>query len=282
MTDGRAANASTAPRSPDFTLTKWYMDVVDEHLNAYIGYWVELKWRQVRLQGDHHLLRRAEDGVTTHGGLSTVPPPTRETEARVRWRPRHGSGLWSAAAEPITATLFESDRGAIRWECLMPKARARMDLPQLSIEGWGYVERVELTVPAWNLPFERLLWGRAHTPGHSLVWIRSTGIAAHSLAWYDGSPVADLVVVEDRIQTSACRLDIEQAVPLRQGFLRNTIFHPLPVVTKLLPGSTFRAHERKWVARGTLHGPATPEPATVLLLTAGLCGLVIRRRRAAA
>ena len=264
MTDGRATNASTDPRSSDFTLTKWYMDVVDEQLNAYIGYWVALKWRHVRLQGDHHLLRTAEDGVRTHGGLSNVPPPIREGEARVRWHPRHGSGLWSAAADPITATLFDADLGAIRWECLMPKARARMDLSQLSIDGWGYVERIELTVPVWDLPFERLLWGRAHTAGHSLVWIQSAGVAAHSLAWYDGAPVTGLDVRDDRIQTSACRVDIEQAIPLRRGPLHATIFHRLPAVTKLLPRPAFLAHEHKWVARGLLHGPAAPEPATLI------------------
>ncbi len=209
-------------------------------------------------------MRTARDGVTTRGGLSAVPPPDDTDGASIRWAAEQATGLWSAVAEPIRATLFESDRGAIRWECLMPKARARMELPQLSIEGWGYVERLELTVPAWDLPFERLLWGRAHTAGHSLVWIQSTGAAAHSLAWYDGSPVTDLVVREDRIQTSTCRVDIEQAVPLRRGPLHATIFHSLPAVTKLLPRPAFLAHESKWVARGLLHGPAAPEPATLI------------------
>jgi len=264
MRDRAVAIPGTAPMGPDFTLTKWYMDVVDEHQNAYIGYWVALTWRKLQLQGDHHLLRTARDGVTTHGGLSALPPPTCESDTQIRWRSDEYTGLWSAAADPIRATLFQSERGAIRWECLMPKARGEIDLPQLSIRGWGYLERLEMTLPVWDLPFNRLYWGRCHTANHYLVWIQWSGATSQSLAWHNGLCLSDLTITDRLIETSECRLTIDHRVPLRQGQLISTIFRPLGAVTKLLPRPAFMAHERKWLGHGTLHVEAGSEPATIL------------------
>jgi len=247
-----------------FALTKWYMDVVDERLNTYIGYWLTLTWRKLRLQGHHQLLRTAHDGVSSHGGLSNLPPPAGEDGSHLRWRSDDATGLWTAAADPIAATLFRSESGEIRWQCLMPKARGQVELPQLSLRGWGYVERIDMTVPIWSLPFKRLHWGRAHTANHSLVWIQLAGATSQSLAWLDGCGLTDLVIADTRIETSACRLAIDQNIPLRHGPLISTVFRQLESVTKLLPRSAFMAHERKWVGQGQLHVGATSEPATVI------------------
>ena len=247
-----------------FALTKWYLDVVDERLNVFIGYWLALTWGTLRLQGHHHLLRTERDGVTSHGELDDLPPPAWDDDSRLRWRSDDAAGLWTAAAEPIAATLIRSERGEIHWQCLMPKARGRIDLPQHSLRGWGYVERIDMTVPIWSLPFERLHWGRAHTASHSLVWIQLAGATSQSLAWLDGRPLTDLVVADTRIETSACSLTIDQNIPLRHGPLISTVFRPLESVTRRLPRSAFMAHERKWVGCGRLHVGSSAEPATVI------------------
>jgi hypothetical protein len=252
------------PRSSDFALTKWYMDVVDEHQNVYIGYWLALTWRKLQLHGHRHLVRTTRDGVTDCGGWNALPAPVWDGATHVRWSHDDLSALWTAEADPIEATLFQSERGEIRWRCLMPKARGLIELPQLSVRGWGYVERLETTVPAWNLPFDHLYWGRCHTADHTLVWIRWSGETSQALAWHNGCGVADLAIADAEIRTSECRLTIEERVPLCDGRLLSRFFRPLDAIAGLLPRSALRAHERKWVGQGTLHVRDTSEPATIL------------------
>jgi len=264
MVDSKAARISAAASSSGFSLTKWYLDVVGERQDVYIGYWLALAWHNLRLQGHHQLLRTAHDGVSSHGGLGVLPPPDVEGDGRVRWQSDGATGLWTAAADSIGATLFQSELGEIRWQCLMPKARSEVHLSDRSIHGWGYVERIDMTVPVWSLPFERLYWGRCHTANHYLVWIQTSGASSQSLAWHNGRLLADLVISDTLIRTSECRLTIEQRVPLRQGPIISTIFAPLKEVTSLLPRPAFMADERKWLGQGTLHLDDLSEPATIL------------------
>jgi hypothetical protein len=260
----KAEAAGMARRFPEFALTKWYMDVVDEHQTVYIGYWLSLAWRKLKLRGHHQLLRTARDGVKHHGAFGALPAPMQGGDARIRWHAGDATALWTAAAAPIEAMLHQSALGEIRWRCLMPKAHGRVELPQRSITGWGYVECIEMTLPVWNLPFQHLYWGRCHTANHCLVWIQWSGASSQTLAWHDGRCLTDLVIADDAIRTSEWRLTIDRRLLLRDGTLLSSLFGPLGHVPRLLPRSVLLAHERKWVGQGRLHVQGGSEPATIL------------------
>jgi hypothetical protein len=280
MTGGKpeAPRERPAAPAPEFALTKWYLDIVGDGLAAYVGYWVSLRWRGVTLCGQQHLLHTPHTGVTSYGGLGTPPPPVVKgaPPTQVRWEPNDSTGVWNAVCNPIERTLYRSPQGDIDWHCLMPKAQGRVELPHLAIEGWGYVERLDITLPVWTLPFRRLLWGRAHSASHCLTWIAWSATAAaepwaepgHAqelqLALYDGAAATGLVVSEAEVRTDACRLVVGARLPLRQGNLLSTVFEPLEALTRLLPRAAFLADERKWVAEGCLESGGTVEPATLL------------------
>jgi hypothetical protein len=56
----------------------------------------------------------------------------------------------------------------------------------VALAGFGYVERLRITLPAAELPFRRLSWGRHLSAAHALVWIDWHDRAANRWIFLDG------------------------------------------------------------------------------------------------
>ena len=165
----------------DFYLKKWYLDAADDQGNVYIGYLVSLQWRHLELHGYHHLWRTPRSGIQTQGGLVNQPPPVWENKSRLIWQPHHLTATWDSVADGLDETLLTTDQGEIKWQCTQPKAKAHTHLPHLSFTGWGYTEFIEMTIPVWELPLNKLYWGRCHSDHHYLVWIKWDGSTTQHL-----------------------------------------------------------------------------------------------------
>ncbi len=245
----------------DFFLKKWYLDAADQQGNIYIGYHVELHWRYLELHGYQHVWHTPKDGTQSQSGLTKQPLPVWELKHRLIWQPHHLTAMWDSVADQIDETLYCTDQGEITWHCTQPKARARICLPHLTFSGWGYTECLEMTIPVWELPFDHLYWGRAHSENHYLVWIQWEGASSQQLVWHNGSRATDLMINATHIQGPDCQLILGENIPLRQGKLISTVFKPYHRVTKLLPEATFLADEHKWYNLGQLESTTGSESA---------------------
>jgi hypothetical protein len=264
MENNSARDSGHAVARPDFILKKWYLDAADDQGNVYIGYWVALRWRELRVHGYQQLWHTPPRGVKTQGGLSRRPPPCWQSDSRLGWQVGPAQHTWDSAAPGIGGKLISTAEGDIRWQCTQPKAWAHIQLPRLSWTGWGYTECIDITIPIWRLPFQTLYWGRCHTASHYLVWMKWDGVAADNLLWHNGQRSTDWTISDRLVEGPDFRLTIDEPIPLRQGLLIETVFRPLSKLTALFPAATFLADEHKWYSLGRLDTPASSEPATMI------------------
>jgi len=248
----------------DFSLKKWYLDAADDQGNVYIGYWVSLRWRELRLHGYQQLWHTLQSGVKTQGGLTKQPPPAWQSDNQLRWQLKTAKAVWDSAAHGIHETLMSTDQGDVRWQCTQPKAKANIQLPLLSFTGWGYTECIDITIPVWELPFTTLYWGRCHTANHYLVWMKWDGVMSNNLIWHNGRRSTDWVMTNHLIKGSDFHLTIDNPIPLRQGRLISTVFSSFDKLIKLFPKSTFLADEHKWYSQGRFDTQTSSEPATII------------------
>ena len=78
----------------------------------------------------------------------------------------------------------------VEWHCLHPRARAEVSVAGSHVfRGFGYVERIVLSLPAWDLPIAGLRWGRFLNDSDALVWIDLRGPFSTQLAYHNGARV---------------------------------------------------------------------------------------------
>jgi hypothetical protein len=243
-----------------FRLRKWYLDVVDGDGSACIGYWARLSWGPLRLHYASLLLAEPGAAPVQRQTLQPGPPPRLEGGACTWTCPPLGvAGAWAALAAPLQKVLLATPTGGIRWNCHQPAAAARLSFDTDAgaagtLRGFGYVEVLELTLPPWRLPFDRLWWGRFVGAGASLVWLQWRGRSQRRLALLDGELHRTPRITAERVALDgAGSLDLAEhtdvrAAPLGAGALRS-----LPGLVRLLPRRFRDADERKRLSRGTLH-----------------------------
>ncbi len=248
----------------NFFLKKWYVDAADSLGHVFIGYWLKLRWGKVRLHGSQHLWRTPENRLRSETGLGRLPEPAWQNQRQINWSTDCSTCSWESAADPLFATLLSSEQGTIHWHCCQPKANAHIRLPQINFNGWGYTERLELTIPVWKLPLKTLYWGRCHTEHHALVWIKWVGDAPRTLAWLDGQQSSQVQISQELVQGSNFYLAIDDQVPLHRGRLTTTLLKTMGKAISIFPQSTFISEENKWYGRGRLETPNSTEPATII------------------
>jgi hypothetical protein len=240
-----------------FALTKWYLDVVAPDGVAVIGYAAELSWGDVRLHYASTLLARPQGAShpSTRATLHTAQPV--DDGARITWRsnPLAVDGEWRPLAAPTGATLYASPDGAVRWDCRYPRARARVEVDGAVVEGLGYVERLELTLPPWKMPIRELRWGRALTETEGVVWVdwRGDGERLHDVQWVDraGARLGPCVVDDHGVVADGAPVvRFVDATPLRTGQLGANVLHALPAaIVRRLPPFVVAMDERKTLSR---------------------------------
>ncbi|MBK8594309.1 MAG: hypothetical protein IPN83_01725 [Holophagales bacterium] len=245
-----------------FHLTKWYLDAVSEDGRVLVGHHGELSWKGISFRHASVLLRDRAGQVTERWASRGISAPVLE-EGSVRWTSLRPAvdGLWKRAeggagnAESGSFRLLATAEGSVDWSCLVPAARVRATLPDGSLlEGSGYAEKLELSIPPWRLPIEELRWGRFLSGGSSLVWIDWRGAVPLSLALLDGRRVA-VVSIDDTSVVLADppgRLDLLPTAVLRDGLLGGPVLGRVPGLSRTLPARMLRVHESRRLARGVL------------------------------
>src|ERR1035437_8108010 len=187
MPDNGLFTDRCAGGSKIFELVKWYMDVVADDGSALFAYSARVRWGAVRVSVGSLCHLSAAGVVSEEHTLRPGRSPQFE-DGRLAWSCGHLglSGEGVATSAPIQCTLFDDERGAIEWHCLAPRASAKVRVGDVALRGHGYVERLRITRPPAELPFQRLSWGRHLSEQHALVWIDWHDDAANRWIFLDG------------------------------------------------------------------------------------------------
>jgi len=244
-----------SPR-PAFELSKWYLDAVGEDGEVFIGYRADLRLRRLAVSYASALTAGARGARTR----STVRPGKEPDffEGALAWaEPKLAvAAAWRGAARPISRTLYESPEGAVRWHCLLPSARAEVACDGVVLRGFGYAERLSMTIPPWRLPIDTLRWGRFLSPEHSAVWIdwekESDG---RTWIFVDGTEVQGKASEEGILfEGGRVGLPASGRLVLRDGRLS----HLLRNLRLPLSPSALAIHETKWRTPGVLECAGAP------------------------
>jgi hypothetical protein len=155
-------------------------------------------------------------------------------------------------ADSIERTLLDNEAGRVHWHCLSPRADATVRIADRTVRGLGYAERLVMTVKPWRLPFNELRWGRFLSSDDYLIWIDWRGGLSRTWAFLNGTERQGAVVTDQSVSLDdEVRLAMEEDRMIRSGSLSNTALRSLRAAASLVPRWR-RAHESKWIARGTL------------------------------
>lgn len=246
--------------SPAFLLSKWYLDCVAEDGTAFIGYVARLRWRVLPLDYASILIRRP-DG-TEYTQMSLARESFQLEGSRIRWVSRHFrmEAEWTRVQRPIERELFNNDTGGIRWSCMIPLGKATITIrDRATVRGFGYVERMDLSIPPWHLPKAELRWGRFLTDTDAVVWIDWKGNRPLTLLLHNGNDVVGPVVTDDDISGgNGFQLSFAQHTILRKGPIISTTLSAIPGLAMVLPEQILRMNETKWLSSGRLAHTGSP------------------------
>jgi hypothetical protein len=258
-------------RAGDFWLHKWYLDATDGDGNVFIGYWAAARWNRLSLHFHQLLLQPAAGMLRSIGGFATQPEPAWRNEGLLEWCVPDMYAEWQASrSEAIAEKLLTNPAGEISWHCHQPRAQAHVEMPGFRIKGWGYVECIDITIPAWRLPLRTLYWGRCHSANHYLVWIKWEGSSHRSLLWHNGQRIEEFELSETGIQAAAVAFAVEQSRAVRQGAIGAHVFS-LPGGSNLhIPKKALRIFEHKMYGSGQIVTKSSSEPASAIYETVTL------------
>ena len=240
--------------APPFQLAKWYLDCVSESGDGAILYLAELRWRKLHLRYANRLLFLGGRITSKTSIRHCELPHASGDEIRVTIPHLDTDGVWRRAAERAGATVFAGQEGEVVWNSLHPSSNVRLRVEANEIEGRGYAEHLQMTIPPWKLPLTELHWGRFISQSTHVVWIDWRGPYRFQLLERGGARENARLISETEIQFAQpdTVLSLDRGFVLRDGNLGDTVFPALSPVVKLLPSSLFGVHECKWRSRGVL------------------------------
>ena len=237
-----------------FRLSKWYLDCVDGAGEASIVYVGAVRWGAFHLDYSS-ILETHGERISCRRSLRAVTVPALRNNSVV-WRSKalEIEGEWRGGASRLTETVFESPAGRIDWHCLMPRADARMG----DRSGFGYVERLEMTIAPWKLPLRTLRWGRFGSASDWIVWIDWRGEFTRALSYVNGRAAQASSFQDDRVEfEDGSRLVMGPPLILRQGPLGSTALSAIPGL-RSAPVRLLQVNECKWRSPARLEQPGRP------------------------
>ena len=250
-----------------FTITKWYIDVVDRQRHSAVAYWTELCWGPATIHWEALSLHQPGAAPVHRWGLGR--PAGQSGRDRVFSRELAdipvelvfgsaslGCNIRCAPwTRPFETRLLDSKEGAVCWRCEAPAATVSVD--PLGITGDGYVECLTLTLPPWKLPISELRWGRWSSPDtrQSIVWVDWRGRQPLTVVLVDGERVSDARVEDGQVLVGGDRLVLSDTDVLHSRTLEDTLEGLGPLLDRL-PASWRAVEDRKLLSRGSL-GTAT-------------------------
>ncbi|HEY9047798.1 MAG TPA: hypothetical protein VIN08_17950 [Ohtaekwangia sp.] len=237
-----------------FHLEKWYLDASDDFHQAFIGYAATLKWKWITLHYSGYTFLDKDGKLRKRNSFSKKVFPLQQDNL-IHWKAFDCSGTWRRSDSAVEETLLDAGNGkSIQWQCTFPKAGTTVSIGDSHIaNGWGYAEKINLTITPWKLPIDELHWGRFLSEDHTVIWIRWIGPVPKTLVYYNGRRITEAIIEHDEINFNQYILRLSHSSKMRTGTITDTVFSRFPALAKLFPKSILQLQENKWLSSGTLH-----------------------------
>ncbi|MFQ5751408.1 MAG: hypothetical protein ACE5HI_05370 [bacterium] len=240
----------------DFSFSKWYLDCIDATGNVFIGYSAILKWKKLSLNYANILLYSNSNGLQTDTTFKKLPSPKFHQQC-LQWQPSQlkTHGTWKSIDPSIKKTLFKSGSGTIDWLCYQPKAKADVLSKNQQIHaGFGYTEKLAMTIKPWEFPITELRWGRFLSETDTIIWVNWKGFESLNLLFYQGKQIEDTMISDEHIifNQGEFILLFSDTIALRRGPLISSVFSKTPSIKSVFPDNILYMQEYKWRSRGTL------------------------------
>lgn len=254
----------------DFYLEKWYSDCVDEAGNYSIGYHanVSIVSQSITYSALLASKNNRKEELTSYGNKEA---PSINDNGIMEWiMPKWGMESRSKPKQQgFSRVLYENNNGKVEWQCLIPLADSSCILENIQVMGYGYSERLIMTILPWKLPIKELRWGRWLAEGISIVWIEWKGEFPITLIYENGIECSAKKISETEISTEQFTLHLKKHDTIREGYIVKTALRNMPGIKTMLPKAIRKLNEKKWVSKGILiknnteiHGWAIHEKVT--------------------
>jgi hypothetical protein len=238
--------------SQPFRLTKWYLDITTEEGTCFIGYAAMLQWKRISIGYKGYLYLDHQKSVHKSNSFQSSRLPEMLDDV-VRWQTDYGTGTWHRLDPAIDETLLHTPQGIIHWNCALPRSNASFKRKNgNTIAGLGYAEKMELTLPPWDIPIDTLYWGRYVSASNSVVWIEWKGPVPKLLIFLNGTKYEAGTIDNTGITFGSYTLRMTTRTTLRAGSIGATVFARFRKIMALFPLSIFRLQENKWTGTATL------------------------------
>lgn len=237
-----------------FSLKKYYMDVVTETGQYFIGYSAKLKFGAFAISYGDTVCSAELEQKGPGPSLDGNATPCISQEGLSWVHPKLGiHGDWQPLSCPVRSELLQTREGCVDWDCFQPHAFASVKWDNgREIQGYGYCECLTMTIAPWNLGLKTLLWGRFVSRQHSVIWIEWRGQHERRQLYLDGGSVRFVDVTDERVVSDLFSIRIEPVATIRNGYLGPGILSKVPAANKLAPARLLRVFEDKKLARGHL------------------------------
>ncbi|HZL46009.1 MAG TPA: hypothetical protein VFC28_07260 [Opitutaceae bacterium] len=235
-------------------IEKWYLDSITPDGAGLIAYAARFNLGPFSAGCSEGLEWRADSpsvrsGIALGGRLPTV------TSDEIRWgnRTLGIAGRWQSKSSAIPSViLHEEPAGQIEWTCWCPAAPTMIEAGREHRDGFGYAERLVLTLPLRKLPIRELRWGRFIAAGQSCIWIRWQGSVDRNWCFHNGCIVQATMPDLHLLTWPDHQLHLDPGIVLRTGRISDTALNVAGPLRWLLPASVRNIQETKWCSRGVL------------------------------
>lgn len=246
-----------------FELLKWYADCVSERGDVAILYQAKLCLGGRSIDYQSLLLKDRDSPASIQYSLRRGSPLSFE-DRRIEWQSPQwkARGKWSDLGAAHCEMLYESDSGALEWNCIAPRAASSMQIGSSNpCQGWGYAEQLRLSLPPWRLPIRRLRWGRFVNASDALVWIDWSGPYNKQVVYLNGSPIPAESINDEEVVLAdgKATLKLEDKQVIRDGKLGATALSVFPRLSNVFPAAVLDIRECKWLSRAVLRRHGCPD-----------------------
>lgn len=241
-----------------FWLSRWYGDCVSDSGEAFVVSAADLNWgpARFRYQTCAHA-GRCDWPVRRHSTLTAVTFPGPQ-QGRFTWSSEKlGFHIeWEPLAQPVERRLFASKAGSVHLKAVIPWGAAQATLPlRGTIRGFGYLERVDLSVPPWDLPITRLRRGRFLSSGGWALWLDWEGPHSLRAAILNGAEVLLGDVTSARIALGPAVIEAGDCRTLRDSSLSEGSIGAISSIEPLIPPAALKIHEHTRLCPAVLRQP---------------------------
>lgn len=230
----------------NFYFYKWYADLIDEETNdVTIIYMGEVEWNILKLTFTNILEFLERKKLISKATFSNYHRPIYEKDI-FQINSMEIEAKWETKQKPIIEKLYENAHGYILWECFLPHALGDIKSNEKLHQGFGYIEKLTMTIKPWQIPIDILRWGRFLSENHCIIWIQWQGKEEKFLIYHNEVKYINGIINDDLIQFGNYRLLLLEKNILRNGPLIKTVFDKFLWIKKIFPSGILHMNECKW------------------------------------